>query len=377
METWDREELYVEVWERPLIEVAEKYGISDVALGKICRKLKIPLPGRGYWAKKSAGHVMHRKALPKVSNIPVLRLPEKPPSKAAIPPPPEPADPEYLRIKEIEARSIPVKYVEHQHKLVALADRVLRKSKTDDKGMLFNQSGQSVLAIRVSKASLDRALLLLNTIIQFLESEGFPVSVKPGEHGTIVKAFGYVVPFSIVEKYRQKLRVVVAGQSSWSYPRYEYFPSGVFEFRVAADWWGGDRFVDRKKQGLEEVVPKLVGALLRNARERGTREEQQRIEAIQKRQREIEMYELRKLIDDEESKVKQFEGWLSNWLRAREMREFIAVIEKLWADQGLDLSPEAEKGKRIQWMKNLADRFDPTVPSPPSILDRKGELGRL
>jgi hypothetical protein len=47
METWKREELYAEVWERPLVKVAPKYGISAVALGKVCHKLQIPLPGDG------------------------------------------------------------------------------------------------------------------------------------------------------------------------------------------------------------------------------------------------------------------------------------------------------------------------------------------
>ena len=44
-EIWNRAELYAEVWEKPLVKVAAQYGISAVALGKVCRKLKIPLPG--------------------------------------------------------------------------------------------------------------------------------------------------------------------------------------------------------------------------------------------------------------------------------------------------------------------------------------------
>jgi len=44
----------LEVWERPLVKVAPKYGISAVALGKVCHKLQIPLPGRGYWTEKGA-----------------------------------------------------------------------------------------------------------------------------------------------------------------------------------------------------------------------------------------------------------------------------------------------------------------------------------
>jgi hypothetical protein len=36
---------------------------------------------------------------------------------------------------------------------------------------------------------------------------------------------------------------------------------------------------------------------------------------------------------------------------------------------------KAPKGQRILWMKQQADRLDPMLSSPPSILDRKGELG--
>jgi len=40
--TYDRQELYTKVWNRPVRVVAKEYGISDVALAKTCRKLFIP-----------------------------------------------------------------------------------------------------------------------------------------------------------------------------------------------------------------------------------------------------------------------------------------------------------------------------------------------
>jgi hypothetical protein len=56
------------------------------------------------------------------------------------------------------------------------------------------------------------------------------------------------------------------------------------------------------------------------------------------------------------------------------MREFIAELERAWKAENTDLSPDALKGKKIAWMKEQADRMDPIVPRPPSILDRKREL---
>jgi len=42
-----REELFNQVWDRPMTEVAADYGISDLALKRICDKHRIPVPGRG------------------------------------------------------------------------------------------------------------------------------------------------------------------------------------------------------------------------------------------------------------------------------------------------------------------------------------------
>ena len=52
---YNREELFEKVWATPMQELAKEYGVSDVALAKACKRRRIPLPGRGYWAKKAAG----------------------------------------------------------------------------------------------------------------------------------------------------------------------------------------------------------------------------------------------------------------------------------------------------------------------------------
>ncbi len=46
-----RKELYDQVWAEPMRTLAPKYGMSDVGLAKICKKLSIPRPGLGYWAR--------------------------------------------------------------------------------------------------------------------------------------------------------------------------------------------------------------------------------------------------------------------------------------------------------------------------------------
>ena len=48
-----------------MTRLAKEFGLSDVALHKICRKHEIPTPPLGYWAKKAHGKPVTNKPLPK------------------------------------------------------------------------------------------------------------------------------------------------------------------------------------------------------------------------------------------------------------------------------------------------------------------------
>jgi len=59
-----RQELYDRVWAQPTRMVAANIGVSDVALAKTCRNANIPIPPRGYWARKAADQRVPKTALP-------------------------------------------------------------------------------------------------------------------------------------------------------------------------------------------------------------------------------------------------------------------------------------------------------------------------
>lgn len=58
-----REELFALVWEKPTLEVAKELGVSDVAIGKLCARLQVPKPPRGYWARVRSGQTPRRPPL--------------------------------------------------------------------------------------------------------------------------------------------------------------------------------------------------------------------------------------------------------------------------------------------------------------------------
>jgi hypothetical protein len=58
-----RDELYEKVWSLPGSKLAKQFGISDVALAKVCKKFGIPRPDRGYWARLEAGQMLSKPPL--------------------------------------------------------------------------------------------------------------------------------------------------------------------------------------------------------------------------------------------------------------------------------------------------------------------------
>ena len=64
--TLTRQELYDMVWATPMSSLAKDFGISDVALAKRCRAVDVPIPYRGYWARKTAGQEPPRGSPPQI-----------------------------------------------------------------------------------------------------------------------------------------------------------------------------------------------------------------------------------------------------------------------------------------------------------------------
>jgi hypothetical protein len=317
--------------------------------------------------------------LPAAKDIPVIQRFKSPEPKGetmstAVSVKPEPTDAEYLRIVQVEAKTIPFDENAVRHKLIAASAKVLARASADNKGILHPPYDQRCVDIRVSQQSLNRALAIMNSVIKALEAEGYPVTLTVEGHGTGAQIFGRRAEFEIVEKLRQKgFRETKYG--SYTHSTMEYEPNGQLEFRTREHGHSpGPGIRDGKKLRIEDELSKCVGLVMREARRQGIWAEAQKQREIEKRKKDQERAELYEKVSAEEKRLKEFEDWVGAWNEAQKMRHFIAELEKVWMQQGHDLSPESSKGQRIVWMKQQADRKDPLVDSPPSILDRKREL---
>jgi len=64
--TLDRQKLFRRVWNKPVETLAQAWGLSGRGLAEACRRLQIPVPPRGFWAKSQHGQRMRRPPLPEL-----------------------------------------------------------------------------------------------------------------------------------------------------------------------------------------------------------------------------------------------------------------------------------------------------------------------
>ncbi len=193
---YERAKLYEEVWVEAVTTVAKRYGISDVALRKICRKLAVPLPPLGYWAKLAAGKKIPTPPLPKHSG-PVEIVRQRYVSD-------EEPDPEHLvarRAFEVkpENRIVVAETLDRPHALVAATERAFRKPKRRNLG---DQpiTERPALAISVSEASLPRALRIMDALVKALEGRGMPLRIEPDDkRRTCLTLQGQVIAIRLAE----------------------------------------------------------------------------------------------------------------------------------------------------------------------------------
>jgi hypothetical protein len=395
METWNRDELYTAVWEKPLTSLVEKYGVSAVAIGKTCRKLHVPLPGRGYWAKKAHGHPVTRKPLPEMSEVPRIVRSQRPLIVDAVPgPPPKPDFPveeeDKIELHRIDQLLLAGLFVVKKprkalrHPLIVTARNILRNAYVS-KAILQTPWNESCLDIRVSKSGLARALAIMAAIIALLEENGTKVKVIPCDRQwggrsieTVATILGERIHFGISERIRH-VRVLdsTATPDTAGRQRFvrHYEATGELSIHVSSN---SNYFTtvwrDSEQAKIESLVPECVASVMKIAVEYRRNTARKRQEEFFRKLRWEELQQLKTQIDAEQNRIQRLEKGADDWHRARKIREYILALVDCKKEQGKQLRPDTALGRWVTWALQQADRIDPLVASPPSILDRKHEL---
>jgi hypothetical protein len=381
-EKYDRDELYQKVWAQPLLKVAEEYGVSAVALGKTCKKMSVPVPGRGHWAKLAHGKEGAKKPpLPKLDNVPVIFRSPVAPKKPAMS---DQNDPDFAAINQFLSSDAlnpsPIDASARPNPLIRHTQNLLRsRSRKDEHGILLPRES-SGLDVKVSEGTLERALQVMAQVLAVLERQGCTVEVsEQGRTATLIN--GEHVSFGIEEPIRkvvtQKPRVPNP-TDRWDYDEIvTHEPGGKLVLVIHSGTWDKyeqrTRWSDAKVQRIENMIADFVAGLMRTAVALRRQEEERKRREADEQRRVQERAQLQKDIQEEEKKLEQFNKWVDAWERAEQLRRFIAAYAEKTRSWSVEKQPQYKAW--IEWAGRQADRIDPFIPEkPPSVLDRKQEL---
>ncbi len=351
--TISRNQLYDLVWSKPVVQIAKDFGISDVAIAKICKKLKIPKPGLGYWAKKQNGHRVRQKPLPELK----LGELESYTIHKVEPAPTEP-DSDYIKQhREFEARPenkvIVKSTLRNSHPLVQASKAKLSNPNTDRYKRCYG--GRGCLNISVSKGSIHRALRIMDALIKALSSRGYQVS-QGSEYRevTSVNIDGEEFNFRIQESSKE-IPASNLGEEDrlYSYGRmYDYIPTGKMTLQIT-NFYHGDKCVkDSKTQRVEDKLNSFILMLVKAAEYEKNWRIEREIERREDEERMRVEREIQQKREQEQQMTKELFENAATWNKCVLARDYIEAVQSntdkesdggemdswvLWANQQVDM----------------------------------------
>jgi|ERR1041384_1287907 hypothetical protein len=359
-----REDLYGLVWSQPTQKVAKELGISDVALSKICRKLHVPKPPRGYWRQIEVGL--------RVQPVPLPRALKTTPASVWITPT-EPADPPATLDPEVAARVEPQLKVDEPihvddvlsspHPTVRQTKHALEKAREDDYAKVVPPWDRPSLDIRVSRGSIDRALLIMDALVKAFVKRGYSIELG-GRHTRIViggekirvRLTEKVERFEIKSTEKQRTNSLSLGQKE-----YGYRPTGKLQFLIEEYCSKGIKknWNDHKREPLEEQLNEIVNGVIIVAAAfevehiRHQEQERQRIEE------QIRRYDEQRRREEEEKRFKAVENQADLWIRSRNLRKFLRSFERAILSEFGEIDPDGPVAKWLAWAQGRIDLLDP------------------
>jgi len=368
--TYEREKLYQEVWAEPVMTVAKRYGVSGVALAKTCRKLAVPVPPRGYWAKIRPNRKVPRPPLPP------FRGPKTLTSRIYVIE--GPIQPEIEQILEVELNvSIPspvsvLDRLRNPHPLVEQTGEALRNLKPDEFGLIWYR--QKTLDLHVSPGSLSRALRIYDGLIKTMETLGWQVELSGQyQNNTSINVIGHTIQFGIAEELnraahvptpqeeRKKARGEYVREIKW-----DYSPSGRLRIRIKDCGYGDGlrkSWADSSRNRLEDQLDEFLDAIRHYAAQKLAWERERERKAKEKEAIRTQLAMFHAQREAQKRRIAELEANSVSWNKAQQLRAFVDASRK----------SGTRDDEWIQWALSHADRIDPLRETPPPTSEKSPE----
>ncbi len=365
-----RKELYESVWKEPIVKLAKEWGMSDVGLAKACRRHDIPIPPRGYWAKKEFG-----KPLPKQPLLPKSRPEDEEvrfsPWTAKIHESvSQNTNDTYL--SSISNLEVPIE-LSDPHPLVEKTAKLLRNAKKADPFLLPRKNSQ-VLSVEVTPDTLERGLRVIDTVVKALEECDLQVQIHPESKITSVTIENETIEFALKEKlenipHEPTKHELASKEKHWWYdiPKYDVNPSGRLSLSVLNANYLGVRqnWADGKVQRLEDCLEKFLIGLFHVA-EAKKRNREEREASDREWEEKMRVYEeQRRLIAIEEKHIEILKENVRQWREAEEIRSYLKMVQ----NNTQDSSDVENVSNWCEWINAYANFIDPMNKPLPKFSD--------
>jgi hypothetical protein len=259
---YTREGLYEAVWSTPCSALAKTLGLSDVGLAKTCKRLGIPRPTRGYWARVGAGQQVEKRRLPPAAEgqdrtltfdvaVNTTRRDELAGA--------------YITVRGLEELAVDLELPEEGAPLHRLAERhreALTKVQAGEDGLVHMRK-KELFRCEVAPASIGRLCRALHALVEELEARGYKFRGGAGNYDTlrVVRKDDWV-SLSCSEGLEHLEREPTEADKrrpSWTWQLKETKATGRFSFGVHA--WGlkGRRaWTETDSRSLGEVLGIVV-----------------------------------------------------------------------------------------------------------------------
>ena len=382
-----REKLYEEVWSMPVIHVAKLYGVSNVAIKKICKTMNIPTPPNGYWAKLRNGKKVQKAALPPANKGQDIRYGinpnapkvEKDDLISFLNPEEEKTLHEVIRSFRISKSDEFCEEIREHQKVV----NEWNKKNTSIEGLRCSYmdyqyrrtsgkySRPPILAGVISKSGLERVYRILDALVKGMKQLGYSVNEDMSFQiqGERVDFYIYekqsyfehiITPEDIkkLEKYKKDIK-----RNRWAekpfIPTEDYLFNGKMLFNTKKYSYVQDKDETFIEEHLFDMFMQLMQQSEIVKRERLAKEEMERKRSEERRLRELPIT----TYNDEIDKLKDLINRANDFDLAMKIRTYVNYIPNQYTN------PKSRK--YVTWARGKADWYDPTVNKKDAILGRR------
>ena len=352
--TITRSQLYDLVWKEPMVKAAQRFQVSDVAVAKACRKYKIPVPWRGYWARLAAGQTLRRTRLSpgqeKGTQITFTPLPK-----------PEP-------VTEVQATQTLLLEDEskHLHPVVRKTKLAFQKKSLDQQGRYWPAT--EFLDVRVTSGQVDRAMRILSTLLKAAEARGHQIILgKPSSSDREARwarlsVDSIPIVFNVKERVRQVVhpptpeeQILIEKGRDYMVPRHDFIPTGELTLSITEPYAGGIQtaWQDGKRRHIEEFLGNILETFTVVAQMEQERRKQRAIQA----QLDAERAKLRY---EEQQRIRRLEEQIKEWRRSAEFHAYAGAVEAAIIKNIGKFDSESELGQWVGWIRRYADYIDPS-----------------